>query len=86
MAVETPKKRQAKATKKRAGKDHDEAARVFAAALMSAKNKRDAEAHPVIGPIMKKLGPKGFAQLSAMAENQKLTSCSNYARSPDDDD
>lgn len=59
--------------------DHEEAGRVLAAALMSDAKMRAAKEHPVVGPLMKKLGPKGVAQLSAMAENQQLTPCNRYS-------
>jgi hypothetical protein len=60
---------------KTAATDHNEAAQVLNAALMNARDKRAARAHPIVGPIMKKLGAKGFKQLSAIAQNQTACPC-----------
>jgi len=59
--------------------DHEEAGRVLAAALMNEAKIQKAKRHPVVGPLMKKLGPKGITQLAAMAANQNLTPCNKYS-------
>ena len=59
--------------------DHNDAMRVLAAALLDGRKKRAAEKHPVVGPLIKKLGDDGFKQLSAIAQNQNECTCPDRA-------
>jgi len=68
-----------KAPNKRAGEEHDEAFRILAGALLDGRKKKAALAHPVVGPIIKKLGPAKFKQLSVMAKNQSSCNCDEHS-------
>lgn len=61
--------------------DHDDAYRTLAGALMDTKKKRAALKHPVVGPIIKQLGPQ-FAKLSQIAQNQTSCDCDEHATPP----
>jgi hypothetical protein len=64
-------------SKKLTKEHHDEAFRILAGALMDGRKKRKALGHPVVGPIIKQLGPQ-FAKLSAMAKNQSHCDCDEH--------
>ena len=50
---------------------HEESTKVLSGALLDSKKRRAARNHPVVGPLMKKLGPSGVKTLAAMAKNAK---------------
>jgi hypothetical protein len=74
--AKTASKKKARAKK---GKDqHTEAALLIAKALRNRRSIPAALAHPIAGPIMKKLGQTGIKQLSAVAKNQSATVCDQH--------
>jgi hypothetical protein len=58
--------------KKETNEEHDEATRVLVAALLDGRKMKAALNHPLVGPIVKKLGPKAMSQLSQIAKTQSV--------------
>jgi hypothetical protein len=74
MAKKVAKQTKSKGSNKQ--EQYNEAAMLIAKALRDPRSIPAAKAHPIAGPVMKKLGPSGIKQLSQITGSTSNTACS----------